>query len=93
MADTTDNMGVNPGGAGKGLTLVALAIGTDLVAFNFQQALDDLLVLSSLRRGRASRHSRQGVSMTRGENRVDGWMMLGKFNERQAPSGGLRVPA
>lgn len=38
------------------LTLVALAVGTDLVGLEFQQTLNCLLVLGSLTRGRASRH-------------------------------------
>jgi hypothetical protein len=36
--------------------LVALAISTYLIGFDFQQVLDDLLVLSSLGRSRTSRH-------------------------------------
>lgn len=38
------------------LTLVALAISTYLIAFDFQQVLNDLLVLRSLGRSRTSRH-------------------------------------
>lgn len=41
---------------GESLTLIALAIGTYLVLFEFQQTLDDLLVLSSLGRRSTSRH-------------------------------------
>lgn len=45
---------------GKGkeqpLTFIALAIGADLVAVEFQKALDNLLVLRSLGGSRASRH-------------------------------------
>lgn len=46
-------LGVIRGGS---LTLIALAIGTYLVLFEFQQTLDDLLVLSSLGRRSTSRH-------------------------------------
>lgn len=51
------------GGGGEGPTLIALAVGTCLVVIEFQQVLDGLLVLSSLRRGRAARHnhSRKGA--------------------------------
>jgi hypothetical protein len=45
-----------PRGGGAQLTLVALAISTYLIAFDFEQVLDDLLVLSSLGRSRTSRH-------------------------------------
>jgi hypothetical protein len=38
------------------LTLVALAISTYLIGLDFQQVLDDLLVLSSLGRSRTTRH-------------------------------------
>ena len=43
--------------AGCVLTFVALAIGTGFVGIEFEQALDDLLVLSSLTGGRTARHA------------------------------------
>lgn len=45
------------GGGAKGpLTLIALAVGTYLVAIEFQQILDCLLILGSLGGSRTSRH-------------------------------------
>lgn len=48
--------------AAEVLTLVALAIGTGLVGIEFQQALDHLLVLSSLTRSWTARHGFEEMS-------------------------------
>lgn len=58
------------GGVGRAaevLTFVALAIGAGLVGIESQQALDHLLVLSSLARGWTARHGRDV------ESRSDVW--------------------
>ena len=45
-------------------TFIALAIGTDLIAVEFQETPDYLLVLCSLRRSRTPRHVEEGVMVS-----------------------------